>query len=264
MAAKVDTKFSRGFFLTEEALTKIEELTRVRLGHADDYSQKYDVHRVDDAVVTYDRAADVIASEENSKRNAVKGLDFEATGSLGSVSLSFERGEKSTLIIESVDRDRALLLSSDMKEYLKSEVLIKRFAVVSGFMQSRVAFPLILMLTFLPIMIFSLWISSPEPLVGYATDSQKLDYLYRASLARKDMDAFPAYMLAWVFIVPIALIILSSTSVYPAYTFYWGKEKNRYDTAKSIRDKILWGVIVALVIGVFASIIYGRLPRLSV
>src|SRR4029453_10875565 len=110
MSAKIDTKFTRGFFLSEEALTKIENVISQRLVSGENYTQKFDVHRVDDAVITYGRVADLIANEENSKRNAAKGLEIEASRSLGKVAFSFQRSERSKMTIESEDRDLALLL----------------------------------------------------------------------------------------------------------------------------------------------------------
>lgn len=255
MSAKIDAKFSRGFFLSEEALTKIENVVQQRLSQGANYIHKFDAHRVDDAVTTYNKAADLISSEENSKRNAIKGLDFEAVSDTGKVSLSFARADKTKLVIESPDRDLALLLSADLKEYLKSEVLVKRFAFISGLIENKATFPLLMTITLIPMLVAIAWTDRPEVInLSKASVDEKLDYLVNIGNARLGLEnGFPAYIVLFPFIVIIMLFILSSSIVYPAYTFYWGKEISRYDSARSVRGKIFWVVVVGLVISLIGA-----------
>lgn len=83
MRAKINTKFSEGFLLTEEHIVKIEDIIRKRISPSDqNMEMKYEVHRVDDAVITY-KDNQFFSFEENSKYEKVKELKISSTSNVG-------------------------------------------------------------------------------------------------------------------------------------------------------------------------------------
>jgi hypothetical protein len=52
-----------------------------------------------------------------------------------------------------------------------------------------------------------------------------------------------------------------SGKLFPTNIFYIGKQIDRYDAVVSLREKIWWGVIVALGIGVLGSLIAWFITR---
>lgn len=258
MRAEVDTKFSKGFFLAEESIKKIEEIVTKRLTNEVSFTKTIEAHRVDDAVVTYPSSTELVKHEENSKHDSLRGLDIRADGADGKFELNFEKGAKTRLRISSDNRDTALLLSADIKEYLKSEVLIRRLAFLSNLFNHRLTFPLIYTLSFLPIVFLAAVLKRPTTVnIATASVNQKLDYLVKSNQAATDFISVPNYTFIGVFIFIVLLGLMSTSFIYPAYTFYLGKEKARFDSRKALRDKIFWVIGVGLLVGFAGSILAG-------
>jgi hypothetical protein len=64
-----------------------------------------------------------VVSEENSTRDAIKSVRLGADSENGYARIEFSKGEGTDIILGADDRDVALLLSSDIKDYIRAEVL---------------------------------------------------------------------------------------------------------------------------------------------
>jgi hypothetical protein len=114
-------------------------------------------------------------------------------------------------------------------------------------------------------MVMGIWWMAPEPPkinLSHASAQQKLDYLVHLSQMRSDLSFFPLSI-----IVPFAVLLVVVAMLYilrplfPAYTFYWGKEIGRYDRIVSLRGKIFWAVFIGILVGLAASYIFNVIPH---
>lgn len=260
MRADIDTELSSGFFVSEEAIKKIEDIISKRLQGEAGFKKVFVVKRSDDAEISYVDSSTLITSEENSKINYITSIKLEFSGDKSTVALNFTKNKKTTLKINSTDRDLALLLSADLKEYLKSEVLIRRLA----FINRATSHPQFLMASFMLSMIVPIGIanwnrpSQPNPL-QLSSDSAKIDFLVESAIYKNKFESIPTYWAIFTVLIAICLILLFSSLVYPSHTFYLGKEIVRYDKAKAVRTNVFWVVFVGLVVGVIGSIIAGKI-----
>jgi hypothetical protein len=254
MRVDVDAEFTRGFFLTEEALRKIEDLISARLGAGDNFASSIKAKRLDDAEVEYANTGELITNEENLKHQRIRRLSIESKSDITEFSLIFEKEQKTRLKINSSNRDQALLLLAELKEYLKSEVFVRRFAFLSTIASHRSTFPLAFAVPIFLLILPTIFRSRPSIDIDKATTDEKLNYLIGVSEYSRDIGLFP-YVMGGMLLLVVILLIVSSDKVYPAYTFYWGRERDGYDRAKGFRSKVIWVVLVGLLIGVLSSIL---------
>ena len=259
MKAEVKTKFSEGFFLSEQSIKKLEDIIAKRLQTIANFDQAFIVRRNDHATISYSTSSDLIISEENTNIEAVESLSITAEGPTASVRLHFEKGQKTELDIKSDDRDLALLLSADLKEYLKSEVTIKRLAVISRLMNEKIILPISLAIPLIGILIFQM--RQSRPFIDYqkATIEEKINYLVVSSQGRDTIQDAPVYLMGGMFVMLLVVSVLGSPKILPSHTFYWGKQASIYDAGKSLRSKIFWGVIVALIVGFAVALFTNKL-----
>lgn len=260
MPASIDTKFGEGFFLSEENLTKIDDIIKKRFNFSgNEPTLLYEVYRFDDALIYYSSIKDVV-SEENSKRNRIKKLNIKCQEGNDSLYLCFEQGGATKLDLSADNRDTALLLTADLKEYLNSEVLVKRLSFILRAFDHRMFFPIMLLVSMLPIAI-SIFVTPEMPNIDIstATIADKINYIV-LSQQQKDISVrSPLLALSPIAILFVGMVLnLTLKFVYPTDIFYWGKEMSNYDSQKKIRSNIFWSVIVALFVGIFGSYIYNR------
>lgn len=259
MNAYLKKTFPKGFFLTEENIIKLKDIITRRLedkGITEPLTFK--TYRVDSLVYespTYDN----ILQEENSKRNFITKLEFNFKNTVLILKLAFEKDENTLLNIEATDKDFAYLLFSDIKDYLNTEILrFRAFKFSSSYLQ-RLYVPIVLLAI---IIIFPFAVPKPklsdadfQQLLNNGSIESKINYLLQVSHANSNIARFQIFMLAVIVIAFMSLTFGNLLDLaYPRNIFYLGKEINRYDRHCSIRSKIMWGVIVAFVIGVASSL----------
>lgn len=267
MNAHLTTAFKKGFFLTEESLIKLDDIIRKRLVAVDPSAQiKFKVFRVDGMLLEFDNPSDVIA-EENSSRNAVIRVALNATGADCVLKLDFDSNDETDLTIESKDRDLAYLLYSDLKEYLNAEVLKFRSFSFSAMSSSRLIFPLV-MTGVLFIMMFSLF-SRPDPaglgeLIKSTDINRKLNHLIELRNARSEMGNLRNLLIgSMVFMIVVLFGGSQVDKLFPRNIFNWGKAAFNYKKLIDVREKILWGIVIAFIIGIASTIAveYFKLPH---
>ena len=254
MKAEVKSKFGRGFFLSEESILKIVDIITNRFGSENEFDLKCLVSRIDHAKIEYATAAEVLQKEDNSKTEKVSQLTIMCESATSSASVIFETGESTRLQISSQDRDKALLLSAELKEYLKNEVFIRILAFLHRALQGRnvllvtIGFPLLFL-------IFAISFLKKTASIDLNTSSidQKINFLVTNAQSREIFDQIPVYFAAIGVFVICLFLVTASSAVRPVYTFYFGKEVQKYDGAETIRGRIFWGVIVAAIVGTMAA-----------
>lgn len=257
MNAHLENNFKRGFFLTEEALIKLDDIIRKRLTAVDPAVKlQFKVFRADGMLVEFDNPS-AVAAEENSSRNAIKRVEILSTGAAYKLSIKFDPKDNTDLAIEANDRDLAYLLASDIKDYINSEVLKFRSFSFDSAMSSKNIFPF-LMLPFMLISISGIKESPKAETVAAVLASNdvqaKLNLLIE-SRAGQDPGPLKWYLVA-MFAVLVILFFLGSLldKAYPRNIFYWGKLAQAYDRLLSLREKVVWGIVIAFVIGIASTV----------
>ena len=204
-----------------------------------------------------------VSAEENSSRNAIKRVEVESSSTFYKMSLKFDPKDDTALAIESNDRDLAYLLFSDIREYLNSEVCKFRSFTFDAVLSSKNVFPFLM----LPIMLVSLFSIKDSPTAEVAKNalanpdiSAKLNFLIESRVTSQETSTLKYYMFA-MFGVLISIFFLGSLldKLFPRNVFYWGKAAQAFDKMLGARDKIVWGVVIAFVIGIASAIAYDQL-----
>ncbi|WP_423459471.1 hypothetical protein [Ottowia sp. VDI28] len=257
MNAHLENNFKRGFFLTEEALIKLDDIIRKRLLAADpNATLQFKVFRADGMLVEFDNPS-AVAAEENSSRNAIKRVEILSAGATYKLSLKFDPKDNTDLGIEANDRDLAYLLAADVKDYVNSEILKFRSFSFDSTLSSKHTFPL-LMLPFLFISISGIKESPKGEAVAAILESSdvqaKLNFLIESRLGQNPGP------IKWYFVAMIVIFVILFflgtllDKAYPRNIFYWGKLAQAHDRLVSLREKFVWGVVIAFVIGIASTI----------
>lgn len=264
MNAHLETNFKRGFLLTEEALIKLDDIIRKRLLTTDpDAMLQFKVFRADGMLVEFDNPSGV-AAEENSSRNAIKRVEILSAGAAYKVSLKFDPKDNTDLAIEANDRDLAYLLVSDIKDYVNSEVLKFRSFSFDSAMGSKNVFPLLM----IPIIVIGFTgikgLPKEETVASVLASSDvqaKLNLLIESRVGQ-DPGPMKWYLVA-VAIMLVVLFFLGSflDKAYPRNIFYWGKLAQSHDRLLRLREKVIWGIIIAFVIGIASTVAVDYFKR---
>jgi len=258
MRAEVTEKLSGGFFLSEQSIKKIIDLISSRVG--EDLALTLTVIRADNAKISYGGISELIQKEENSPTEKILTLEIESQGSVTQLKLTFERGEETSLRIESEDRDVALLLAADLRQYIRNEVLVSRLEVANRILSHKLFFPLFMMISLLVMVTAAEYFTnSPKISLSSATLEQKIDYLVEAREGARVTQSFPLYFIVGLFLLLVLTLGFFSSRFLPLYTFHWGPEIEAYGRAQRLRSNIFWIVGIGLLVGVVAGSLSGRI-----
>ncbi len=267
MNAQLQMDFKKGFLLTEEHLVKLSDVVHRRLSDAHiDTPLTFKVYQVDGALFEVEKY-DLVTCEENSKRNAVKRLELLSDAKPFSLKLIFDPKEFVDLSIESDNKDFAYLLFSDIKEYLTSEVLKFRSFTFYSVFSSKFLLPVVALI--LPIVIFWLFKERPSTeqithLLSSTDIHEKLNFLVESAVKREDPGKL-MYALLVIFGLFVAAVFFGSLldKAFPRNIFYWGKAIANYDRFVRIREKVIWGIVVAFLIGVTSAVVVDYFKPIS-
>jgi len=258
MSAYLTTSYKKGFFLTEEALIKLDDIIRKRLDETDQKVKViFKVYRTDGMLLEYESPGEVVG-EENAVRNAVKRIDIVGLSNTTRLKMIFDSQESVDLQLNSENRDLAYLLFSDLKEYLTAEILKFMRFTFKDLLSSPIFMPVLIIL--IPIFAFIFIRDTPnseaiEAIVQSSDVQQKLNFLIQQTVKKDDLGNLKYLIFAMfgMMIVPTFLgLIMDKT--FPRNVFYWGKCATSYDRLISIRDKIFWGVGITFVIGIASTV----------
>ncbi|MFD2332261.1 hypothetical protein ACFSR7_23650 [Cohnella sp. GCM10020058] len=275
MAAYVDYKFKRGFILTEENIRKIHDILSKRF-HEQNVPILYRVYREDSfSYVTSD--VDSLINEDNNKGYRIVELVISVVKSdVENEDINFKlifSKEGSRLKIEGYNRDFVFLLSSDIKEHYYNNIAT---SLVSSYKLLNFSLFRIVILITMCYLIYS-FIIAPSTLVR--TDSsgadaalhsksieEKLNFLITNTTLEYALKTFNLSRLWPLLLLPLVIILdLSGTpkylikSLFPTNIFHIGREKDYQEKLGKLKGNILWGVIIAFVIGAAASFLVWKL-----
>ncbi|SDI57325.1 hypothetical protein [Desulfosporosinus hippei] len=274
MGAHVEFIFPRGFVIDEERLRKIHSIIQDRLDDKFRIKPKYKIYRSDNFVYTTLNIEDIL-EEDNSEWQKITRLQIEAENSSDIpfiFKLDFD--SKTTLTVEGEDRDFVYLFFSDLKTYLTNEVNTKYIFSASVFYSVLRNLPL-----FTVIIIFYRAMKNIKPisndeLKGIMDNKDvilKLNYLIeKDAVSTLSINTTNFNLIIVLMILSMAIIALNDyfgnyfknmmyKYLLPFNLFLWGKENTRYKKLIDLRSKIIWGVGVALIISVIASLLVWKI-----
>ena len=251
------------YILSEENLIKINEIIRSRLKSKNkNIKPEYVIYRNDNFFYTTKNIKEII-KEENTKLQKIKMIHI-LIDSLNFLNFKLSFDEFDTIIeIEGDDRDFVFLLLTDLKQYLSSEVNILR-RLRNEFLSKN--WFLIVSLLMLIGLIYSIYddlkISKDiiEQITKNKNINEKLNFIIRTNRLLRD---FPLGLFAIYFLIFPALIFIRTIfrHFFPANIFLFGKEKESFEKMTKLREKILWGIIIAFTISVITGLIVWLITK---
>ncbi len=259
MGAYVEEKLKGGFILDEGKLRKISDLIERRINGA---SLLYKVYRGDSYSYETSEIDDVV-NEDNEDWRAITKLQLLVKQD-EQLDFKFTFSDGASVYITGNDRDSVFLIYSDLREYMKNEVLTKpplsdKSARILG-MLLLVAVMSVFMYTILSA------IADKDPsLMKAALDSQdvnqKLDFLIKDR--KEPLQGKSAYWLILVMIIPILatsdLIHKAWNFVFPTNLFLFGDKRKKHEARMGLVSKIFWGVGVAFIVSIIASVFVWKI-----
>jgi dolichol kinase len=266
----IETFGAKRFLLNETGLRKVIELiaTRLNKGEADPRIQ-YELTRQDRSEYKT-KSIEEVLSDRNTGPTRLQNLKVYVNfGGVGTrVALFFDVRKENVPVFFSItgdDREMVMLLGADLREYIVSEIIVKRKPI------RWIAIPLAIIWYYL--MRFFITLPQPRPaspalpsaseILKNPDLAAKLNYLIQRQQADSGGSLFDG-LVAVLFLAGIvtALWILVANPqwkyIVPGNLFLIGKERERYDRLIDIRDKVVWGVIVAFIVGIVAGVIVWR------
>ncbi len=254
MGAFVNHEFEKGFFLDEERLRKINDILVTRgISNPADDKATYKVYRSDAFTYSTDNLQEIL-SEDNAEWKKIVRITALLKNSDFSLELDFD-SPKTTLHIEGEERDKVFLLFSELRQYLSNEVNIFTKRVLKS--QHIRLFSLMLMLVLFIYALSRFSSLNPNDIsieTALASDdvSLKLNYLlekYDSSSLSKTTPLFYGlilFMIISTFDEQIAKMILRPFNyLFPSHVFLFGKEVDRHAKRLTLRQNLLWGVIIS-------------------
>jgi hypothetical protein len=245
MAAYVEEKFELGFILDEAKLRKIADVIESRTSRN---SLLYKVFRGDSYSYETIELGDVIQEDNDIKMIDSSDLDFSLVFSRDGLSIS----------ITGEDRDSVFLLYSDLKEYIKNQVLKSQLisydaAPTVGLFISLTALSIVLYYMMHPL------VNIDKEYINQILSSgdihKKIDYMIYSKLRNEEAVKpfiFPVLMfIPFVFSARAIRSIMKFVS--PTNVFLFGHRKFKYEDKNSLISKIFWGVIVATCVSIVAG-----------
>ena len=269
MDAFVRHKFARGFLLDEERIRKINHILQERLKIFDDEAEpKYKVYHSDSLVYETTNIEDIVKEENSSWKKIIRITVLADYPGKVILTLDFD-SDGTVLLIDGSGRDNVYLLFSDLREYLENEVTTVK---VYPWLR-RLVTGIVFLILMLPFLYFSFSIYRIPHIDRDVVDSViadddvhvKIDFLIESSYLSRSVFRNPMIQIlmtigSMVLVMIITLIGPDAIArpyryLVPTNLFLLGKESGRYNQRVALRGKIVWGVGIALVVGVAAGFV---------
>lgn len=277
MAAYVKYKFTRGFILNEENLRNIHDILSKRLT-GEDVQISYHIFREDSySYITKD--INDIFKETNNKGYKIS--DFKIASKENGLEFHLDfSNDGCELKVEGENRDLVFLLSSDIKNHYKNNIAT---SLISSYKLWKTDFFRIGILILFLTTIFFYFSSTLGAINSFKVDEKvlkdiletddinsKLNFLITKNNSNNLLEEIPVNI--WLMLsLPIVMLLhitglfkVIMKNVAPTNIYLIGKEKDIQEKMKRIKSNIMWGVVIAFVISVGASLFvwWFTLPKI--
>ena len=272
LGAFVDSEFKKGYILDEERIRKLNEIlvTRGSLIHPD-CKPTFKIYKADTFSYTSDDIQKVL-SENNADWEKIERLtifmkhddDFYLNLDFGS--------ETSKLHIEGKERDVVFLIFSEIKQYIANEItVIKPFiGTISKSFASLISSIILLL-------VFSTYMFTSDTFKNTSTISKadalstqdlqiKLNFLIEKQSDPSSLRTFPYFMIGAMLLTFLPLfgldyLLRPIKYLYPSRIFLIGKEIEKHSKRLTLRQNLLWGVVIASIISLATGLIVWLITK---
>lgn len=264
MPAVVSYQFKKGFILKQEHIIKLDEIIHNRLKElCINDSIYYKIHMAD--LITYDTQnfEDVI-NEENSQRNKILELFILLKNDKLTIKLLFDE-EGIKLYIEAENKKYALLIYTDIKSYIETEIAtIKPYKCIAPILLTCTGICLALSLSLLFVNFNIDYITEAADKAIKGGVEEKLNFLIEEKIPRYKKAStilyiLPASMIFFIFSICINHIV---NFVQRKNIFCWGKMEANYNNFLKNRSRIFWGIIIAGLITIVGGVLANLLSKI--
>jgi hypothetical protein len=272
LGAFVDSEFTKGYILDEEKIRKLNEILVSRASQIHpDCKPTFKIYKSDTFSYTTDDLQKIL-SETNADWEKIERLtmfmkyddDFD---------LKLDFGNEGTkLHIEGKERDVVYLIFSELKQYIANEVTVIKPFIGTKFKSFFLYISFILLSVVLAITMFSTgFFSNTSTLTkSDALNTQDLQ-LKLNFLIEKQSDPSSEKDLPYIFIGYMVLMLLVIFGgdlllrpikyLFPDHIFLIGKEIEKNSKRLTLRQNILWVVIVGSIVCIITGLIVWFITR---
>lgn len=260
MGAYVEHDFERGFIIGEEQLRKIHDIIVNRFDKIKPLLYPdYRISRGDSYSYTTKDIKDVL-SEDNDDWRAITQLDIMTSeDDIFEFRLTFYRGGV-TIYITGEDRDSVFLIFSDLREYIKNDVLVRRplnslmgrgigLAMFSLFMASSTIY------------LISNTFPHDSAALQKAIESSDLSYKFNYLLNERKASNFGMTFSLWMALMVIGMATFSTNvisniwnAIFPANIFLFGKRKISFERRSKLWGNVVWVVLIGALVSILAGL----------
>ncbi|MBT0110865.1 hypothetical protein [Vibrio alginolyticus] len=271
MNSEYEKTFTQGFVIDETCLRKLREIISNRV-KADIV---FGVKREDGFSYETENLEELL-EKEHSSHVTIRSINIFSTERVQhaktmSINLDFAKGDTGVyrfnkgvrLRIEGKNRDIVNLLGDDITTYLQNSIVIKSnkllkyfsiliFLVFAGSLWSKIDFTT-----------QGLAVLDPTTeLYKSLTDSEKIDYLVKASIQRDKSTRgiiIPVLLLIFTLFVLMfyetGAISRLKEKFFPKYTFLFNLEAERYKSIQNLKKNVIWVVVVGFLISMISGVV---------
>lgn len=270
MGASVNHTFKKGFFIDEERLRKLNSIINQRIKElGNEYGLSHKVYRSDSFTYRTEDIQQIIKEDNNDWQKIERLLCLVEGGDKFDLKLDFHP-EETYLEIEGEDRDFVFLCYSDLREYLSNEINVRR-RFDQGDLRSIANILILSPFIILFFVFYSIVTRTAEPMrvALESTDPlDKLNFLIDRGVGQSSRYDF-GFMLFIVTVLGTLLFrefgvdLVNSLvkRIYPPNIFLFGKEMENENRRRAFIHNVIWGIVVASIIGVATGLIVWRITK---
>ncbi|MBI5352589.1 MAG: hypothetical protein HZB50_08140 [Chloroflexi bacterium] len=264
MGAFVNHEFEKGFFLDEEHLRKINDILVTRT-QQDNLNCKplYKVYRADTFTYTTEDVQQIL-SETNAEWQKITRIVVSLNDKEFSLILDFNPLQTTKLHIEGDERDKVFLLFSELRQYLSNEVNILKKNILDK--KNTKIFSLILFSVYMIWAFSNLFEGSTNESVNAVLASNEANMKLNFLIERYTTNSFSKYNPTFYGLILVMLITMFDEYIlkmlfvpinylFPSYLFLFGKEIDRHVKRMTLKQNLLWGVIISSIISLVTGFV---------
>lgn len=279
MRAYVDRHLKRGFRLDSSRLTRLNDIFVQHVGAIGE--PVYSVYREDGAMLPMNSIAEIVSEPNDNTHRITRLVVSSAETAKVALKLDFraeskndkkDRSDKDTgahLNAEADAREDLMPVVNDTIAFLEKDVCTvwrpSPQNVLTGL------FVVVVFAQFIPLVRMMRPPTAVTAQLNAALDASdpgtKLDALLTAQLRTLSSSSYSMPLMLGLMGSMVVVLLVTVDGIQRAvWDFFWptnlfliGDEAERQDKRASLRDKVLWGIVIALLVSIVSAVLVSRL-----
>jgi hypothetical protein len=265
LGAFVDNEFTKGYILDEERLRKINEILITRGSQIHNECQPmYKIYKADSFSYTTENLEKIL-QENNADWEKIERITiFMKYNDDFLLNLDFG-DENIKLHIEGKERDIVFLIFSEIKQYIGNEVAVIKPLITK---KMKPFIPLFFSLIIVIFLMFSMFNNdtfttktsiSKDNALGSQDINLKINYLIETQTDPSSAKSLPYLLIGMLFamfipVIGVDFLLKPIRYLFPNHIFLIGKEIEKHKKRISLRQNLLWVVIIGTLVGIGAGL----------